>query len=563
MQNSRISTEIASSLRNSNAALRDEMKEQIRAEASDTLNGPGKRDFFTPEDPGPYSYTEGIWFQIGNRQRGTVNSILGFTIAFLHSRFDEPKPIPAFHEEMWALCASGHLKVAIAAPRGHAKSTAITFAYALFLLMTRRSKHMLIISSNEEIAASFLKDIKIELQENEMLAEHFGVSEFLKDQETEIIVKFKDGGKFRVLAKGAMQRMRGLKWERKRPDYVICDDMEDDELVANEIRRDKFKKWFLGAVLPITKEGGKIRVVGTIMHLDSLLENFMPNPKDIDTIQDGLRLYSKNKKRAWLSAKYKAHNEDFSQILWPQQFNKDILLQKRQEYAEIGQLDVYGQEYLNYPIDPTTSYFRKSDFLPMLPEHFERKMTYYVGVDLAISEKRRNARTAMIVGGMDSEGFLNIIDSRTGHWDGLEIIEELFSINERYHPEIIRIEEENIARALGSIIYREMDERQHYLPISTGKPTKDKDQRAQAIRARMRAGKVRFDKSAEWYPDLEEELTTYPKHPKVDQMDALAWIGLTLEEMVNPPTPKEEEDEQYEQELEEYGEFGRNATTGY
>jgi predicted phage terminase large subunit-like protein len=319
----------------------------------------------------------------------------------------------------------------------------------------------------------------------------------------------------------------------------------------------------MGAVVPITKEGGKIRVVGTIMHLDSLLENFMPAPKDVDTYTDGLRTYSKKRERPWQSIKYKAHNEDFSLLLWPQQFNKKILLSKRAEYAEIGMLDVYGQEYLNFPIDPTTAFFRKSDFLPMESKHFETKKTYYIGIDLAISEKKRAARTAMIVGGMDSEGFLNIVDVRTDRWDGLQIIEEMFSINTRWKPEVMRIEEENIARALGSVLNREMDERQEYLPIQVGKPTKDKDQRAQAIRARMRAGKVRFDKSAEWYPDLEEELTSYPKHPRVDQLDALAWIGITLEEMIAPPTPQEEEDEEYEQMVEEFGEFGRNVTTGY
>lgn len=525
-------------------------------------NERGRRDFFKRDEPQGYVYNEGIWRQIPEVSRGTAKAILGFSVAYLHNRYDEPKPIPAFHMEMWGLCCTAHPKVAIAAPRGHAKSTAITFAYALFLLMTRRSQHMLIISSNEEIASAFLKDIKIELQENDLLIEHFGVDTFLKDQETEIIVRMKDGHKFRVIAKGAGQRMRGMKWERKRPDYVIADDMEDEELVANEIRRDKFKKWFLGAVLPITKEGGKIRVVGTIMHLDSLLENLMPPIKDIDTYQDGLRTYSKTK-RAWKSIKYKAHNEDFSLVLWPQQFNKERLIETRAQYAEIGQLDVYGQEYLNWPIDPTTAYFRRSDFLPMEPQHFETKKTYYVGVDMAISEKKRSARTAIVVGGMDADGYLNIVDVRSDRWDGLEIINELFSVDSRWKPEVIRIEEENIARALGSVLYKEMDERQHYLPVQTGKPTKDKDQRAQSIRARMRAGKVRFDKSAEWYADFEEELCNYPKHPRVDQMDAFAWIGLTLEEMVEPPTPQEEEEEAYEQMVEEFGEFGRNATTGY
>lgn len=507
--------------------------------------------------------TQGIWYFIPPSAKNESDAILGFSSAFLAHRYDEPKPIPAFHLEMWGMCCSANPRVAIAAPRGHAKSTAITFAYALYCLLTRKSSHMLIISSNEAIAASFVSDIKIELLENDPLIEAFGIEKFIKESESEIIVQLKDGYKFRVLAKGANQRMRGLKWERKRPDLVIADDMEDEELVMNEQRRDKFKNWWLGAVEPITKQGGRIRVVGTIMHLDSLLEGMMPPHKSIDTYQDGLRTYSKDKSRKWFSVKYKAHNEDFTELLWPGQFDRKILENIRKGYAELGKLDIYGQEYLNYPIDPSTAFFRRSDFLPMEEKHFETKKTFYVGIDLAISEKKRAAKSAIVVGGFDNDGFLNIVDVRSGHWDSEQIIEEIFSVNARWSPELIRIEEENIARAIGPFLYKKMDEDQTYLPISTATPTKDKDQRAASIKFRMRAGKVRFDKDADWYADFEEELVNYPKHPRVDQVDAFAWLGLLLEEMINPMTAEEEEDEEYWSLYEQYQSLGRDTVTGY
>lgn len=516
-----------------------------------------------PAEPSPTDHTQGIWHYIPSKAKHAAKAILGFSTVFLAHRYDDPKITPAFHEEMWAMCSTGRGRVAIAAPRGHAKSTGITFAYALYLLLTRRSTHMLIISSNEAMAASFVGDIRIELQENESLIEYFNVQEFVKETESEIIVRMKDGYKFRVLAKGAGQRMRGLKWERKRPDMVLCDDMEDEELVMNEARRDKMRKWFFGAVDPITKSGGKIRVVGTIMHLDSLLERMMPPMKDIDTYQDGLRQYSKNPKKEWFSIKYRGHDEDFSNILWPEQYDKAWFQRKRAELAELGELDLYGQEYLNYPIDPTTAFFRRADFLPMEEKNHETRKTYYAGVDLAISEKKRRARSVIIVGGMDDEGYLNIVDVRRGQWDGLEIVDELFSVHSRWNLDLLKIEEENIARSLGAFLNKAMDERQIYLPVDTGTPSKDKDQRAQAIRARMRAGKVRFDKKAEWYPDLEEELVNYPKHPRVDQVDAIAWLGLALEEMIEPPTKQEEEDEEYREVLDLYQSLGRSSTTGY
>ena len=62
-----------------------------------------------------------------------------------------------------------------------------------------------------------------------------------------------------------------------RPGLIVGDDMENDEIVMNKDRRLKFKRWFYGALLPCLSDRGKIRIVGTILHLDSLLENLMPS----------------------------------------------------------------------------------------------------------------------------------------------------------------------------------------------------------------------------------------------------------------------------------------------
>lgn len=488
--------------------------------------------------------------------------IWGFSRKYLVSRYDEPKPIPELHREWWALCSSGYSQVSIAAPRGHAKSSAITFAYVLYVLMERVESHMLILGSNEELASSFVGELKTELNENEELRKDYGFERFVKETETEIVVELVGGYSFRVVAKGAGQRMRGLKWNRKRPGMVVFDDMEDEEMVLNEQRREKFRRWFYGTVRPILRGGGKIRGVGTIIGYDSMLERTMPNEKSHDTVRDGLRTYSRDP-RGWASVKYRAHNPDFSLILWPEQRNAEELKAIRAEYASMGMLDIYGQEYLNDPIDPTTSYFRAQDFLPMRPQDFETRKTYYAAGDLAIGENDRAAYTVMVVGGLDSEGFLNIVDVRRGRIDGEQIVDEIFSIHARWNEEMFRLESENIEKSIGPFLYRKMDDTGIYINISAKSPTKDKDKRAQSIRARMRAGKVRFDKDAEWYPAFEEELCKYPKAPFKDQVDAFAWLGLMLEEMIEPETEEEIEEEEYKMAYDQYADQGRCMTTGY
>ena len=82
----------------------------------------------------------------------------------------------------------------------------------------------------------------------------------MKDTEDDCIVKFTDGTEFRIAAKGSEQKMRGLKWNNKRPDLIVGDDLENDEIVLNTERRQKFKRWFYGALVPSLSQTGVIRI---------------------------------------------------------------------------------------------------------------------------------------------------------------------------------------------------------------------------------------------------------------------------------------------------------------
>jgi hypothetical protein len=81
----------------------------------------------------------------------------------------------------------------------------------------------------------------------------------------------------------------------------------------------------------------------------------------------------------------------------------------------------------------------------------------------------------------------------------------------------------------------------------------------------MRAGAVKFDKTADWYHDFEEELMRFPRDKHDDQVDAWAYIGLLLDQMHTASTQQELEEEEYQLALKEFGytEVGRNTTTGY
>lgn len=499
--------------------------------------------------------------------------IEGFSELVLARNFDDRKGTPACHKEWWTACCSPEPLVALAAPRGHGKSTAITHCYTLASVLFKERRYVIIVSDTYEQAVLFLQDIKKELMGNEELVALFGVEHFEKDAENDIIVRLKGGHRFRIVAKGAEQKMRGLKWDNARPDLIICDDLENDEIVLNQERREKFRKWFDNALLPCRSDRGIVRIVGTILHLDSLLERLMPKDWDRKAVEKGyvvkeaLRSFYNfdKRKRTWFSVRYRAHDATFANILWPEKWSKERLEAERQRYVDAGNPEGYGQEYLNYPIDETYAYFRKQDFLPMSDESGKRSKHYYIGVDLAISETSRSDYSVFIVGGMDDEGRLYIVDLVRERLDAKGIVDTLFTLNQRYDPDMVAIEGSLIEKSLGPFIYEEMGKRDKYFPITTLTPTKDKETRARSIQGRMRAGGVFFDKEREWYSDLEQEMLQFPKSRHDDQVDAIAWLGLLIDQMAAARTPKEEEEDRYQEELStsDFYLLGRYESTGY
>jgi len=327
---------------------------------------------------------------------------------------------------------------------------------------------------------------------------------------------------------------------------VIGDDLENEDLTANPDRRLKFRQWFYGALLPVGSDHCLFRIVGTVLHLDSLLERLLTDS-------------------TWVSKRYQAHNEDFSEILWPEKFPKERLQLIQKGYAEQGFPEGYYQEYLNVPIDPNTAYFKKSDLLAMEEDDFDKPKTYYSAIDFAISKAERADRTVTGAVGVDSEGILYVEDVRIGRWDSKEIIDEMFSVQKRYKPDLYTTERGMIEKAIGPYLHDEMFKRGTFLNLNPETPTKDKEQRARSIQGRMRAGGVRFDKNASWYPELEQEMLTFPKGKHDDIVDFLAWIGLTLDKHIPAQTVLELEEEAWEEEWHTsgYADEGRSAITGY
>jgi len=476
--------------------------------------------------------------------------IENFAGVYLSTRYDNPQPTPDLHRECWDLYCDPEPLIAVAAPREHAKSTALTHVYGLANLMFRVEDYLVIVSATEDLAKEHLGDVAKELRENDDLRADFGIHSLPTDSKTDVIVRFDDGHEARLIAKGSGQKMRGIKWNGKRPGLIICDDLEEDEQVENIDRRQKFRRWFFRALMPSRRRGGKIRFHGTILHEDALLSRVM-------------------RSGAWKTRRYRAHDsfDEFTGILWPEQFPEERLRKIRQAYIDDGDAAGYSQEYLNDPLDHTQTYLRRDDFIEMSPEDRQRQKVIKVGCDWAVSRADKANRTSFTVGGRDALGLIHVVDQRVGRWDPTEWIEELFLLQKRWNPDEFVVEGGVIWKALETTIYTAMRERNVFLNITVIDPVKDKATRGLPFKKRHRAGAMRFDKQASWYPAYEDELMRFTGISDAlldDQFDSTALLVKGFEEAAEV----EEDDFLDEEELymranDPRKTYGRSMTTGY
>lgn len=433
-----------------------------------------------------------------------------FAGTFLSPRYDQPVATPPFHRLAWKLYCGPSEQALVVAPRDHAKSTALTFVMMLAEALFRQAIYFILVGSTEENAAEQLSNIADELLNNDDLQSEFGPYTFVRNSTTDVIIEMADGHQFRILARGAEQKIRGKMWKGTRPQRIYCDDVEDDEQVQNKDRRQKFRNWFFRAAKQALSRSGKMRVHGTILHEDSLLARLVKN-------------------KTWDHLFFKAHKafDDFSEILWPAGWPEKRLRSRRQEFIEEGDSDGYCQEFLNDPTDSSVIYLRKGDFLPMVDDDYFRPKTVLVGVDLAISKKDKANRTSFTTGGKCTNNLIHVFDQHVGRWDAEEIIDTFFAIQDRHDPVCFFVEDGQIWKAISSTLYKEMQLRDKWLNIQPILPISDKAARGRPYQKRHKAGGMRFDKQADWYAGFENEnlkFTGVAEAVLDDQFDSTALL---------------------------------------
>lgn len=130
-----------------------------------------------------------------------------------------------------------------AAPRGNAKSTWTTLILPMWVTAFNLRNFVLIVSDTMSQSEDFISFIKAELETNERLNQDFpNITGEGKTWRADTLIT-RNGVKIRGV--GAGQKLRGMRHGSRRPDLVICDDLENDEAVMSVEQRRKLEDWFL------------------------------------------------------------------------------------------------------------------------------------------------------------------------------------------------------------------------------------------------------------------------------------------------------------------------------
>lgn len=470
------------------------------------------------------------------------------------------RPSPEFHRELDAIWQQGVLKGrypltpadtkaisrlpgvrrAVAAPRGHAKSTNLTFKGTMHSTLYGYKHYPIIISDSSEQAEGFLDNIRVEFEENTAILEDFGSLAGSVWRSNVLVTKTN----IKIEAIGSGKKIRGRKHRNWRPDLIILDDVENDENVRTPEQRSKLKNWFDKAVSKSGDDYTDIVYIGTLLHYDSLLAKTLTNPayrsikyKAVIQFSQADDLWQQwesiftdlanDDREADALAFFQAHKAamlEGTQVLWEEKLSYYDLMVMRVSEGEAS----FNSEEQNEPINPDDCLFMEEwfEYYNEAEINFRDPVFDFFGfIDPSLGKTKRSDFSAIVtLAKHRSSGYMYVVDADI----------------ERRHPDRIIADvlaKERWLRASFGHGYRKLGAETNqfqwflkeelakasakaglYLPIEEVQQTSDKVMRIQTLQPDVKNKYIKFNRR---HKRLLEQLTQFPMGAHDDGPDAL------------------------------------------
>lgn len=329
---------------------------------------------------------------IGMRQEDTI-ALLRSSLDFFESFFLDTTtllPIPDFHRENWSIIINPPCsKVALAWPRGFAKSTLLKLSCVYFWLFTE-FRFIAYTSLTHSVAVHDCQDI-IGYIESDNFKATFGTPVFSIKQESfgvwlfEINVPDPDNPKLfkikRCILKafGAGQQIRGSLIDNCRPEIGIADDLEDEFTVASETKLQALFNWFYSSYSKaFDRKHSRLYVLGNMLSSKSLIYDLT------------------DKSPLWFGRRFGCIKSDGT-ALWPDMLTLDEIRVDFKEHLRLGRLATWYAEMMNMPIADDSAVITL-DLIQFLPPILPQEADYcFITCDPAISTKETSDDRAISV----------------------------------------------------------------------------------------------------------------------------------------------------------------------
>ncbi len=430
------------------------------------------------------------------------------------------KDVPPFHHEIYKSLSDDSLRrVLIAAPRGTAKSTVTSLILPLHKIAFKPSDEdlfMVIISESQSQSINFLSRIKYHLENSKNFTQFFGdYGPTTAKRWTNNDIVLANGA--RIVAVGTGQRVRGFIEGDTRPNLIVVDDYESELNASTPEGRAKNRKWITEAVIPSLSDDGRVVMIGTVISEDCFLYWAKDSP-------------------AWNVLWFSIYDEDGKSI-WNERFPKERILQIKQEFESVGNLNGFYQEYMNEAQSPDNAPF-KPEYIKLHHYTYSREngqnllirtidgetvrkpVDIYCGIDPASSLAARSDFFVIATMAVDNDGNKYIVDILRDKLDPAIQPETIIKIFKKYHPRKMKIETVGYQEALRSNVRKMMLEQGLYIPgLEKGiKPRQKKSERLLSLVAPLARGEF-FFRAEDIH--AQQEFLSYPRGKHDDILDAV------------------------------------------
>jgi len=440
-------------------------------------------------------------------------------------------------------------KQADAAPRGNAKSTWATLILVLWSAAYKYRSFPLIVSETAAQSEDFLLFVKSEIEINERLAQDFpDLTGEGRIWRADLIVT---SNGIKIRGAGAGQKLRGMRHGSKRPDLVICDDLENDEAVESPDQRKKLEKWFFKALMKIGQKNTVYIVIGTILHYESLLASLLNKPGWKGKKFKAVLKYSESKlwekweeifvdislgKEAAEEASdafFRQHEKEMLQgteVLWPEVEDYYYLMKMRLSEGPA----YFESEKQNEPINPEDAVFLEEWLVDWEEGDVDLSGLPHAGAcDPSLGKRNRRGDPSAIMGGRmkDRILYLDVADIERRQPD--KIMTDILSQHERDPFDKLRMETVQFQEFFARQFEKVAHEKNLTINVDDYIPNTDKDLRIVRLQPWIKNGWIRFKPSMR---ELKRHLIYYrPKNKggPDDGPDALEMLlGLCEEGLI-------------------------------